>query len=306
MAVRRVIYLATVLLCLVFYWAYREWLSWLLLMTVVWLPWFSLAVSLPAMLSCRLSLQCAGRVSMGEKVKVRLTVRSALPMTMVRTKLAVTGSFGAFKKKISLKNDLPTAHCGALQIKPVRTWVYDYLGLLRLPVWRKTGCTVLVWPAIVAAQMPQLRQYPIHAYKPKPGGGFGEHHELRLYRPGDDLRQIHWKLSAKAGKLMFRETMEPVKGLALVEVVLTGEPEILDKKLGQLLHSSTQLLQRDMPHTVRCLTGRGAECFPVENREDLEKAMTAILMADPAEPGSHLEQTAASWRWRIGGDSHEP
>ena len=48
---RRIIYLSALLWCLVFYGFYREWFSWVLLLTVLLLPWFSLAVSLPALLT---------------------------------------------------------------------------------------------------------------------------------------------------------------------------------------------------------------------------------------------------------------
>ena len=50
MTLRRIVYAAALLGAVVFYWAYREWLSWLVLMLLVFLPWFSLLLSLPAML----------------------------------------------------------------------------------------------------------------------------------------------------------------------------------------------------------------------------------------------------------------
>ena len=50
-------YLLSVLGGLVFYWAYREWLSWLILVLLLALPWFSLLVSLPAILTSRGSIR---------------------------------------------------------------------------------------------------------------------------------------------------------------------------------------------------------------------------------------------------------
>ena len=52
------VYLLTLAFSVVFYGFYREWFSWLLLQVVIYLPWFSLVVNLPAMLTaqCRLHL----------------------------------------------------------------------------------------------------------------------------------------------------------------------------------------------------------------------------------------------------------
>ncbi len=52
---RRLWYLAALFGCWVFYIAYGEWFSWLALMIVGGLPWLSLLISIPAMLSFRLS-----------------------------------------------------------------------------------------------------------------------------------------------------------------------------------------------------------------------------------------------------------
>ena len=39
------LYLTALLSCLVFYWAYQEWLGWVILQGVLWLPVLSLGVS---------------------------------------------------------------------------------------------------------------------------------------------------------------------------------------------------------------------------------------------------------------------
>ena len=67
MAVRRLIYLAALGLCFVFYIAYGQWLSWLILVAVLALPWFSLLLSLPAMLRFRASPSGPCTLSLGEE-----------------------------------------------------------------------------------------------------------------------------------------------------------------------------------------------------------------------------------------------
>lgn len=201
---------------------------------------------------------------------------------------------------------LPTEHCGQLLITPKRVWICDYLGLLRLPVRNKQEAAIVVQPVPVAdVDPPDLSRYLVNAWKPKPGGGFAENHELRLYRPGDDLRQLHWKLSAKTGKLILREPMEALRGLALLTMELEGTPGELDRKLGRLQWLSRYLLSKEVPHQVHCLTGQGMETFPVKTEADVQDMINGLLRTPRATEGLQPNYIRASWSYHIGGDSHE-
>ena len=63
MAINRLLYLGLLILSLVFYFASNVWFSWLLLILVLILPFVTLLVSLPAMLSCRLDATMADVVT---------------------------------------------------------------------------------------------------------------------------------------------------------------------------------------------------------------------------------------------------
>ena len=92
MAGRRSIYLLSVAGGLVFYWAYREWLSWLLLVLLLALPWFSLLVSLPAILTSRGSIRAPRAVRAGTDAEVRWTGHSRFPLPPLEGKLLVRSS----------------------------------------------------------------------------------------------------------------------------------------------------------------------------------------------------------------------
>ena len=78
---RRLFYLAVLGFCLVFYCFYQEWFSWLLLVTVVALPWFSLALSLPAMLTAKAVITRLERTKATLKMQeqVLLSLPKSLP-----------------------------------------------------------------------------------------------------------------------------------------------------------------------------------------------------------------------------------
>ncbi len=301
---RRFAYLAALAGCLVSYIAYREWLAWFLLLAVAVLPWASLVLSLPAALTSRLRVLCPTAVEAEEEAVPEVREKCPLPPAPMDLRLEAVQSYSGTRERLRPGEPLPTGHCGELRVKPVKVRRYDYLMLFRLGAGKLEEASLLVRPRPLPMDCPpSLDKYLAQAFKPKPGGGFAENHELRLYRPGDDLRQIHWKLSAKTGELVLREPQEPVRGLAVVKLVLSGTPEELDEKLGRLRWLSGYLLDRQVPHQIRCLTGRGMEGFAVEKASDLLPALDALLRAPLAGEGETLPPIQAAWQFEIGGEA---
>lgn len=291
----------------VFYIFYQEWVAWLVLLAVVALPWLSLALSLPAMLSYRLEPDAPARLKVGQAGRVRVQGRCSMPHPPVKTKIRLTRPITGESWMVNVGERLPTEHCGALVAQPVRPGVFDYLGLFRLKPRKIGTATTLVLPEPIKMEVPpDLSRYLARSWRPKPGGGFSENHELRLYRPGDSLNQVHWKLSAKTGKLILREPMEPERGLMLLTMDVTGTAEELDRKFGRLLWLGNYLLERSVAFEVRAMTGKGLESFPVMHQTQLRKAAESLLCSDKAEIGSVREHSfAASWQYHIGGGPNE-
>lgn len=303
---RWILYLAVVTGVAVFYWAYQEWFSWFALIGVLCLPVAALLMSLPAMLSLKLRARIPAFLPVGAVQPLELGVLCPLPAPVFRCRIRVTRMTTGESWLLKQGQNLPAEHCGQLVCRPEKARVYDYLGLFRLKIQKKQAVSVIVRPEPVPMQAPpELERYAATARRPKAGGGFSENHELRLYRPGDNLNQVHWKLSAKMGKYIVREAMEPEKGRVLLEMELRGTPEELDRKFGKLLWLSGHLLQKGMGHELRALTGKGVRCLAVADEKDLEKAMDTLLCAPAAAGDARLEPVAASWQYRIGGGEDE-
>ena len=301
---RRICYLAALEGSLVLYVFYREWMAWWLLVAVAGLPFLSLILSLPAMLTLKTSLRCPTEVTVGQSVRGEVVCRCPLPAPMVRCRLKLCHQLTGEKETILLGKSLPTDHCGAIQITPARLWIYDYLGLWRFPSGRKTSSLLTVLPQPVKPeQLPKPHLFTASGWKPRPGGGYAENHDLRLYRPGDDLRNIHWKLTAKSGKLIYREPVEPLRKRMTVTLELSGTPEVLDRKLGSLLWTMDYLLEQKVTHEVRCLTGRGLETYRVADRQSRDTVLRAILASPACGEGERMQPTAGAFH--IGGDGHE-
>ena len=305
MPARRCVYLAVTAACLVFYVAYREWLSYFLLIFVLALPWFSMLCSLPAMISTEARVLCPRVLELGNNAKIELSAQTALPPAPVRCDLTLTHSFTGKSRRLRSAATVPAEHCGSLLLRVRKVWVYDYLGLFRFPLRRPPQQELLIRPIPQNVTLPDSSRCMANAWRPKPGGGFAENHELRLYRPGDNLHQIHWKLSAKTGKLILREPMERVQGLALLTMELRGTPEQLNQKMGQLLSASRQLASQEVPHQIHCLTAEGLQVLHVVKEKDVLPAIDALLRCRCAPEDASVQFRTAPWRFHIGGDAYE-
>jgi hypothetical protein len=300
------LYLIAVAGGLVFYWAYREWLSWVFLLLLVLTPLFSLLCSLPAMLTCRTRFQTPDSVASGTEVELQWEGSSPFPMPAVSGKVTVHNTLTGQRLRLRSGDLLPTDHCGLLALQLRKPRCQDYLGLFALPVGKGQTAFMTVRPQpLPMTRIPDLTRYQACAWVPKPGGGFSENHELRLYRPGDDLRQVHWKLSAKTGKLIYRESMEAVRSRMLLTLELSGTPQQLDRKLGRLLWLSDHLLESQLSHTVQCLTAEGVKTFSVTQPGHIHAAVDALLRLPVAQEGQLATYDRALWHFSIGGEPDE-
>lgn len=198
---------------------------------------------------------------------------------------------------------IPTDHCGRIHISFPCFYAYDYLGLFRRKLKYRSDCYVHVMPkAIAGSTLPNLSGSIGKIWRPKPGGGFSENYELRLYRPGDNLRYIHWKMAAKTGKLIYREAMEPAQKGFVLSVCLFGDEHALDQKLGKLLSHSQTLLSRNQPHRILCVSGKGVGDYLVTDINSCEAAFLQMLQGPKAEYEQAPKAENVLWQHHIGGD----
>ena len=301
------LYLAMVLGCLILMIAYRGWLAWMLLMAVLVTPLFSLAVSLPAMLTVRVKADCAGAVCVNDPVVIGLNAKCRFPMPAYRCRIRIVRTPTGESWVMKQGDMLPVQHCGQLVCRPEKCHVYDYLNLFRLKVRHQEATSVVVMPLPVKMAVPaDLERYMALSWKPKPGGGFAENHELRLYRPGDGMNQVHWKLTAKTGKLIIREAMEPVRRRMLLWLEIRGSADVLDIKIGKLLWLGRYLLERKLSFDIHALTGEGPVRHSVETLQELDRAAEQLLCTAPATTEEALQPLVkAAWSCHIGGGMDE-
>ena len=301
---RRILYLGALAGCLVFYFCYQQWLSWLLLLAAVILPWLSLLLSIPAMVQFQAEIELPGHAKKGDEIRAELWGLSDLPQPHFLGKVFREDLLTGQKVRHHTRQPIPTAKCGGVKLEVQKLRICDYLGLFAFPVRTPESKIMVVRPEpIPMTEMPDLTHHIPRGWKPKHGGGFAENHELRLYRPGDSLNQVHWKLTAKTGNLILREPMEPIRERLVLTMDLHSD---IDRKSGQLLWLSRNLLEQKLAHEIRCLTADGVIIYSVTDENELISAIDGLL-CHPMAPGGTLRDrvTGAVWQYHIGGDADE-
>ena len=289
MAVNRLLYFGVLILSAVFYFASSLWFSWVLVVLLLAAPIVSLLVSLPAMLSCRFSASIPDTVEQGEKAAMHMTLHAwrVLPLPEVQARLNLrtrdVQKDTRYLSHLSRANGamaLSTETCGFIAPEFRRARVYDALGLFALPVkMPKLEPMVILPPPLQPDPMPRMDQFLQQQMKAKPGGGFSELHDNRPYRPGDLVKDIHWKLSLKTDELIVREPLEPIQRKVILALRTPRGAAIRAVSLGNFRYLSRWLLDNGVPHTAVWMSGEHLKELDVRTEADWKSALRSACLA---------------------------
>ena len=311
MAINRLIYAGSLTAGLVFYFASATWFSWIVLLLLAGLPLVSLLLSLPGMISARMSAQLPDRVEQGSSVMLHMKLDSIrvlpLPDAQVRLNLRTRDNQGDLRYLSRLSRTdgvlpLSTQTCGFLAPEFQKGRVYDALGLFRLRMkMPRVEPMAILPPPLQPAIMPDLDRFLNQQLRPKPGGGFAEAHENRAYRPGDPVKDIHWKLSVKTGELVVREPLEPVRRKLVLALQTPLGPELREKNIGNLRFLTELLLERGVEHTVIWMEGETLCSAELTRPDDAEELIARVCRApEDSLPLPEKLSVKADWICRVG------
>lgn len=187
-------------------------------------PWLLVPMRVDADLRLR-----PPRTSAGETVEVSLTAtnRGALPLWQPLLRLPV-GTRDSWVRMPSLARGgreraevlVDGLARGVLQVGPATAIRADPLGLLHRPVRWGGARELYVRPAMVV--VPTLGVGQVRDLEGTPSDRISmsdlAFHALREYVPGDDLRHVHWRSSARAGELLVRQYHDTRRNHATVVV----------------------------------------------------------------------------------------
>ena len=278
---------------------YHGWFGVYFFLVLITAPLLILLLSLPSVISLKLHTECSRYCRKGESREGRLIFRTVwkIPAGRVGVRVEMKNRFTGE----STANDhlydhitdvrcaipLPAKRCGRVDLRVVRWECSDLLSFFS---FRKKNPKAAFYTVLPLASAPDpapdldaALSREVH-YKPKPGGGFAEEHELREYRPGDPSNSIHWKLSAKTDRLIVREALEALEDQIFLVLADPGED---DRGLSVLAWLSSELCRRELPHQI--VSGM---VFQVNAEEDLPLILSELL-AEPFQPPCPFDEARA-------------
>ncbi len=120
---------------------------------------------------------------------------------------------------------VPTSRRGVIQVGPATTVQGDPLGLMRRTLTWTERTELFVHPRTVALESlgaGLLRDLEGSTTEDVSMSDLA-FHALREYQPGDDRRYIHWRSSAKAGRLLVRQFLDTRR--SHVSIIVDPDPE---------------------------------------------------------------------------------
>jgi uncharacterized protein (DUF58 family) len=179
--------------------------------------------------------------------------------------------------------ELPTAQRGRHQVGPLTLDRGDPFGLGQRQI--TTGEVAMLWV------------HPrVHVMHP-PGGGRPRHHhegtavddrlrgsydlrEVREYVPGDEVRHLHWKATARTGQLMVRDYVDPdqPRFTALLDSRLRGP--LLEEAVDLAASLVTSAAQADRPS--RLVSSGGLDLDTSGGVQAVRPLLDALCVLEPS------------------------
>lgn len=210
------------------------------------------------------------RVTVGDPAVGRLDVRNAasrplLPSVMELPVGRGTAAFPVPRMRGGGTHEeifrVPTRRRSVITVGPVKSVRADPLGLLRREVTWTDSQELYVHPAVknlASSSTGLLRDLEGRATTDLTDSDIS-FHALREYAPGDDLRHIHWKTTARTGTLMVRQ-FEETRRSHLAVLLSTRAQDYADDEEFELAVSvcgslGLQAIKEDRGVTVLVHTG---------------------------------------------------
>jgi uncharacterized protein (DUF58 family) len=182
----------------------------------------------------------------------------------------------------------PTDRRGRYEVGPLRVTLTDPFGLVERSQFVLSTEQVIVYPRVRDVLPPPDvggldldREQPQVRSRNEPSGEF---HTLREYAPGDDLRHVHWRSTARTGQLMMRqnEARRRTPVLVMLDVRPGAHDRASFERAVEACASIVTAIDRtDRPVDVILSTGK---LIGAAGRRHLGTVMDELAVVEPHGP----------------------
>ena len=274
----------------------------LLLLTAVILPFLSILFCYQSRDGVSMDLTAEELPEDTEAVSFRGTLRnrSLFPAPAIRGKLSVqNGLTGttvekglrasiAGKAKKTLQFQVEDPEVGKLFATVLDLTSQDLFGLVAFPVEHVAAAEQLVPPPDVPAEVNMVEALEttgesVRYSENERGTDVSEVFDIREYVPGDEIRAIHWKLSAKQETPILREFSQPLNYSVILLVELAEAPaNALQACVTYASAISKGLLEAGVLHTMAWFDGAADEFCDLNITNLEEQSMAELRLTSSA------------------------
>ena len=159
----------------------------------------------------------------------------------------------------------------------------DLLGIVEAVIPAESYCEITVLPDISGEKGVDtsgfLSGMSESEESREKGHDFSEVHDIREYIPGDKLRDIHWKISAKQGELMVKERISVSGSQMVLRIALSQEKDISELLLQSAGNVAASFVGQNLPVCLLIWNGHryAFDAFHCSDIEELRRALGLIL-----------------------------
>lgn len=272
----KLLYIAALIGLAIFVILFEDTFALVVFLTALILPIFFLLYTF--YLSLRVSVSLTSEVPIctyGDTVNYQIHLKNSsfLPAVFCEFQIVQMNAFAGTKSiqkksvylagrhSLHLNETVTPTCCGNIRITAGRIVLYDFIRLFH---WkRKQNISEMITclpdsePASINKPYVEDTTGESNIFsKIKSGDDPSEIYNLRDFREGDSMRQIHWKLSFKQDSLMVRENSLPLAPKASIVFLLSLPKELknrsvlIEKSMEALMSVSLSLLQNEITHEL--------------------------------------------------------
>ena len=294
-----IIYILALLGAEAFFIVNQMWFSWLCVVVVCAIPFFSAILSVLSFFFFSVRVKVPHMITMKTETEIVFSSKTSkyLPGQLYAVRMTIrelmSGAVQKHRFTCQIGTDYPvrleTDHCGTYVIDSIKVRVYDMFGLIPIPKKVELKGSI---PVLPVQRLPSIVEES-NGFRAKilskSNSPYSEIYDVREYMAGDPVKSVHWKMSAKKDDIMVREPQEETHGRARLVMPLHGSRDRVDQNLGEVLFTIKYFLLRDIPVDIKVVSRtRRPEEFQIRSKQEMDHTMLKILRM-PIEGGQHNE-----------------
>ena len=184
-----------------------------------------------------------------------------------------------------MKQYFEATYCGDIVIRYENLYLYDVFGFCRVPLHQNQKHHLIVYPSkikidLLYNELSKPYDNGLLQYQYKKGSDMSEIYDLKKYYPGEDIRHVHWKLTAKTKQMLLKEGTHhsSFEIVLLIDIGLNEQEDELDKhliskSLAFAMSMSEKLLLKDIGHYVAFYDQGGFYWLEMNHLQDYYRSM---------------------------------